>query len=139
MVIMKYVVVSWLTRAEQACVAVEVIISFDWAHNNGVYDGAREAVPTPAVTVAIGPREEDHFVLLGNDNKCDRGFETKSCTCFCELAVLRRRGRSLGARTRGKGDKGRGQTSYEIELLCDMRVEFSFRDAILGNIRHVGT
>jgi hypothetical protein len=91
------VVLSRLVRAEQACVAVEVIIDFNWTHNIGVYDHARAAVPTP-VTVVIGPREEGHFVLLGNDNKCDRGFETKSCTFFCGLKVLRQ-GRSLRART----------------------------------------
>jgi hypothetical protein len=38
-----------------------------------------------------------------------------------------------------RGGKGRGRTSDEIELFCDNRFGFSFRDAILGNIRHVGT
>jgi hypothetical protein len=99
--------VSWLARAEQASMAVEIIVSFNWAHDIGVYDRARETVPF-VVTVTIGPREEDDFVVLGNDNKSDCGFETKSCTCVCRLAVLRRRRRPLGARTRGKGKKRKG-------------------------------
>jgi hypothetical protein len=132
------VVVSWLARAEQACVAVKVIVGFDWAHDIGVYDRARAAVPLP-VTVAMGPREEGYFVFLGDDNKCNRGVEIQSRTCVCGLAVVRRRGRSLGVRTRGKGEKETGRTSNEIELFIDNCSEFSFRDAILGNIRHVGT
>jgi len=95
------VVVSWLARAEQACVAVEVIIGFDWAHDIGVNDRASAAVPLP-VTVAMGPREEDYFVVLGDDNKCDGGFEIQSCTCV----------------------------SDEIEFFIDNCSEFSFRDAI---------
>ena len=109
MIIMKYVVVSWLARAEQACVAVEVIISFDWAHNIGVYDRARVAVPAP-VTVAIGPREEGHFVVLGNNNKCDCGFETKSCTCSSWVGGFEEAREIIrGAEHEGKGEKGRGQ------------------------------
>jgi hypothetical protein len=80
--------VSWLARAEQASMAVEIIVSFNWAHDIGVYDRARATVPF--VTVTIGPREEDHFVVLRNNNECDCGFESKSCTCVCGLAVLRR-------------------------------------------------
>jgi hypothetical protein len=71
------VVVSWLARAEQACVAVEVIVRFNGAHDIGVYDRARAAVPF-CVTDTIAPREEGYFVVLGNDNKRYCGFETKS-------------------------------------------------------------
>jgi hypothetical protein len=136
--IKKNIVVSWLARAEQAGVTVEIIICFHRTHDIGVYDRARVAVPF-LVTVTIRNREEDYFVFLGNDNKCDRGAEVKSRSCVCGLAVVKRRERSLGARTRGKMGKGRGLTSDEVELFVDNRSEFSFRNAILENIRHVGT
>ncbi len=84
----KHVEVSWLARAEQACVTVEIVIIFDWAHDIPVYDRARVAVPF-LVTVGIGPREEDHLVFLGNDDKCDLGVKTHSCTCVCGSAVVR--------------------------------------------------
>jgi len=41
------------------------------------------------------------------------------------------------ANTREGGE--RKGTSDEIEFFCDNCFEFSFRDAILGKIRHVGT
>jgi hypothetical protein len=128
-------VVSWLARAKQACVVVEIKIGFDWVHDIGVDDCARAAVPL-LVTVAIG-REEHHFVVLGNHNKCDRGVEIQSCTCIYGLAGVRMRGRSLGGRTRGKGRKGRGRTSDEIELFFDICSEFSLRDPIFRNTRRV--
>jgi hypothetical protein len=131
------VVVSWLARAEQACMAIEIIIVFNRTHHIRVYNRARVAVPF-SVTIAFGPREEDHFVVLGNDNMCDRGVEVKARTCVCELAVVREREILFGARIRRKGEKERGRTSYEIELFLDNCSEFSFRDAILGSIRHVG-
>jgi hypothetical protein len=94
---------------------LEVMVGFDGAHDIG------------------------DFVVLGDDNKSDRGVEIKSRTCTCALAGLRRRGRSLGERTRGKGEKEKGRASDEIELFFDNCFEFSFRDSIFGNIRHVGT
>jgi hypothetical protein len=60
-------------------------------------------------------------------------------TCVCEVAVVREQGISFRARIRQKGEKERGQTSYEIELFLDNFSEFSFRDAILESIRYVGT
>jgi len=94
-IVIKDVVVSWLARAEQASVAVEVIVTLHWTHDIGVYDRARAAIPTPVtVAIRVGPREENHFVVLGNDNKGDFWVEIESCTCFCWLAVMRR-GRSL--------------------------------------------
>ena len=93
---------SWLARAEQACVAVEVIIGFNWAHHIGVDDRARAAVPF-LVSITIGCGEEDYFVLFGNNNKRYGRVEIKCCTCFCGLAIVKI---SLGARTRGKGEKG---------------------------------
>ena len=89
---------SWLARAEQACVAVQVIISFYGTHDIGIYDRARIAVPF-RVTVTLSSREEYYFVGLGNNNERDCGFETKPFTSVCGLANLRRRGSSLGART----------------------------------------
>jgi hypothetical protein len=100
------VVVSRLARAEQACVAVEVVISFDWAYDIGVYNRARATIPESLVTVALGTREKDNFVGFGDDNKGDRGAEIESCTCIYGFAVVSRREISLGARTRGKGGKG---------------------------------
>jgi hypothetical protein len=64
------VIVSRLARAKQACVAVEVKVRFNRAHDIGVYDRAREAVPF-LVTVIFSPWEEGHFVVLGNDNQRD--------------------------------------------------------------------
>lgn len=93
---------SWLARTEQACVAVEVVITFYWADDIGVDDCSRVTVPF-LVTVVIGRREEHHFVGFGNDNKCDLGVETESFTCVYGLAVASRRARSLGVKTRGKG------------------------------------
>lgn len=92
--VIKNVVVSWLARTEQACVAVEVIISFYWVHNIGVDDRSRATVPI-LVTVTIGGREEHYFVGFGNDNKCDLGVETESCTCVYGSAVASRRARSI--------------------------------------------
>jgi hypothetical protein len=130
------VVVSWLARAEQACVTVEIVIVLYWVHNIGVNDSAREAVPFFQVTVALGPREEHNFVVLRHDNKCNCRVEPESCACFCGLAVVRRRGRSLGARTRGKVDKDAGRTSDVLKLFSDNCSEFSFRDTILRNIHY---
>jgi hypothetical protein len=96
--------VSWLARAEQACVAVKVIIILYWAHDISVDDRARAAVSF-LVTVKRRLREEDHFVLLGNNNKSDRGIEIKASACVCRLAVVGRRGTSLGVQTRGKGER----------------------------------
>ena len=39
------IIVSWLASAEQACMAVQVIISFYRTHDIGIYDRARVAVP----------------------------------------------------------------------------------------------
>ena len=127
----KDVVVSWLARAQQASVAVQIVVCFDGAHDIGVNDRARQAVPF-LVSVAIGCGKEDHFVLLRNDNKSYLGVEVKSCTCFCGPAIVRI---SLGARARGKGGKGRGRTSDGRKFCPDNCSEFSFRDAILGSIR----
>ena len=98
------IVVSRLACAKQTCVAVEVVIAFNWAHNIRVYDCARATVPI-IVTVAIGTREEDNFVGFSDDNKSDCGVEIESCTCAYGLAVVSRRGISLGERTRGKGER----------------------------------
>jgi hypothetical protein len=68
--------------AEQACVAIEIIIAFNRTHHIRVYNCVRAAIP---------------LLALGNDNKCDRGMEVKACTCVCELAVARERGISFGA------------------------------------------
>jgi hypothetical protein len=95
---------SWLARAEQACVAVEVVISLYWAHDIRVYDRSRATVATP-VTIAIGTREKHNLVRFGNNNQGDRGAETESCTCVYRLAVASRRGRSLGARREGRGKR----------------------------------
>lgn len=122
---------SWLARAQQASVAIQIIVRFDGAHDIGVYDCAREAVPF-LVSVAIRCGEEHHFVLFRNNNKSYCRVETKSCTCICGSVIVRI---SLGARTRGKGGKGRGRTSDESKFCPDNCSEFSFRDAILGNIR----
>ena len=64
----------WFARAEQARVAVEVIVELDWADNIRVYDRARAAV---VVLVAIGTRsrEEDHFVVLANNDESNNWFE----------------------------------------------------------------
>ena len=98
------VVVSWLARAEQACMAIEIIIVFNRAHHIRVYDRARVAVPF-LVTVTFGPREKDHFVVLGNDYMCDRGVEVKACTCVCELAVVRGERYYSERRYDGRGKK----------------------------------
>ena len=115
--------------------AVEIIVGFD-AHDIGIYGRARAAVPSLVTIAIVSGGQEDYYVVLGNDNNCDRGVEIQSCTCVCGLAVVRRQGRSLGERTRGKGRNQTRWTSDEIELFFD---NCSFRDAILGNIRHVGT
>ena len=73
---------SWLTRPEQACMAVQIIICFNWVHNIRVYNCARVAVSF-LVTVVIGPREEDYFVILGNDDECYCRVEVKACTRVC--------------------------------------------------------
>jgi hypothetical protein len=39
------------------------MVGFDWAHDIGVYDRVRAAVPS-LVTVAVGSREEGYFVVL---------------------------------------------------------------------------
>ena len=48
--------------------AVEVIVELDWADDIRVYDCAWAAV---VVLVAVARGEEDHFVVLANDNKGD--------------------------------------------------------------------
>ena len=71
-----------LTRAEQARVAVEVIIKFDWTNNCRVNDSARRAIAA-AVGVGVRGRKEYNFVVLANDDKCNFWFEAQSVACGC--------------------------------------------------------
>jgi len=63
-------------------VAIEIVIKLDWADDVRVYDGAREAV---ILLVAVGTRngEEDHFVVLADDDESDGWVEVKFGACVC--------------------------------------------------------
>lgn len=61
------VIVSWFARAEQARVAIKVVVELDWADHVRVYDRAREAVLVP-VAVGVRSGEKDHFVVLADDD-----------------------------------------------------------------------
>lgn len=78
------VIVSWLAGTEQARVAVEIEIVFDWTHDVRVDDRARDAIPVLA-TVPSGSGEEYDLVLLSNHDQCDRGVEIQLCTCACGI------------------------------------------------------
>ena len=119
-------------RAEQACVAIKIIVKFYRADNIRVYNRAWEAVIV-LVTISVRNREEDHFVVFSNDNECDCGIKIKFITCICRLvgggedAKVRDMIRNA-ITAKNVGDE---RTSDMAELFVNNRLEFTFGDAIL--------
>jgi hypothetical protein len=67
-------------------------------------------------------------VVLADHDESNRGVEIKDCACAC----VGSRG-SIAAQTQGEAiNAGVARTSNEAELCIDNRLEFSFRDTILG-------
>lgn len=119
-------------RAEQACVAIKIIVKFYRADNIRVYDRAWEAVIV-LVTISMRNREEDHFVVFANNNECDCGIEIKFIACICR-SVGGGEDAKVGGMIRNAitaKNVGDERTSDMAELFFNNRLEFTFGDAIL--------
>jgi len=87
-----------LARAEQPCMAIEIVVKLHRIDDTCVDDGAGGTI-LGAVGMILGCGEEYHLVILANDDECDFWFEAQFVACLC-ITVGWRVSETQGRKTR---------------------------------------